>query len=66
MPFDFQSWVSEGLAVLVDLLKDPLIVHNGRVIVPQQGVLTALLSVVTYFCQVHVEKQLQEKKNATV
>lgn len=39
--------------MLVDLWNDALVVHNGGVIVPKQGVLTALLGVVTYFCKIH-------------
>lgn len=53
MPLDFESGVSEGLAVLVDLLQDALIVHHRGVIVPQQGVLPSLFGVVTDFGQVH-------------
>lgn len=49
LPFDFLSWVPEGLAVLVDLLQDALVVHHGRVIVPEQGILTGPLSVVAHF-----------------
>lgn len=55
LPSDFQSRVSEGLAALLDLLNDALVVFNGRVIVPQQGVLAAPFGVVTYVCQIHSE-----------
>lgn len=55
MPFDFESRVSEGLTVLVDLLQDALVVHRRGVIVSQQSVLPSLFGVVTDFGQVHVE-----------
>ena len=55
LPLDFESRVSEGLTVLMDLLDDALVVHNGGVIVPQQSILPALLGVVTYLCQIHGE-----------
>lgn len=52
--------------MLVDLLEDALVVHGGGVVVPQQGVLSALLGVVAYFCQIHAERQLcGEKKGGT-
>ena len=35
LPFDFEGGVSERLAVLVDLLDDPLVVHHRGVIIPQ-------------------------------
>lgn len=49
LPFDFEGGIAEGLAVLVDLLEDTLVVNGGGVIVSQQGVLPALLGVVAYF-----------------
>lgn len=49
LPFDFEGRISEGLAVLVDLLEDALVVNGGGVVVAQQGVLPALLGVVAYF-----------------
>lgn len=55
LPFDFKCRVSQGLTVLVDLLNDALVVHNGGVVVAQQSILTALLGVVTYLCQIHAE-----------
>lgn len=53
LPFNLQSWISEGLRVLVDLLNHALVVHHGGVVVSKQGILTALLGVVTYLCQIH-------------
>lgn len=41
--------------MLMDLLNDALVVHNGGVIVPQQSILSSLLGVVAYFCQIHAE-----------
>lgn len=62
MPPDFKGRVSEGLTVLVDLLNNALVVNDGGIIVPKQGILTALLGVVTYLCQIHAEYKLQEKQ----
>lgn len=46
--------------MLMDLLNDALVIHDGGVIVPQQSILTALLGVVTYFCQIHAEQLCDE------
>lgn len=55
LPLDFECRVSEGLAVFMYLLDHSLVVDHRGVIVPQQSILSALLSVVTDLCQVHLK-----------
>lgn len=62
LPFDFEGWIPEGLAVLVDLLEDALVINRGGVVVPQQGVLPALLGIVAYFGQIHAGCEMRKEK----
>lgn len=59
LPFELDRRISEGLAVFMDLLEDALIVNNGGVVNPQQGILPRPLGVVTDFCQIHAVQQLR-------
>lgn len=54
MPLPFDGRVSHWLAVSLDLLDHPLVVHHRRVIISQKRVLSPFLGIVTDLCQIHL------------